>query len=704
VNLFIIYIFFPYFSLAASKKPLIIPKLSMAPKIDGVLDNPIWEKEALKIENFHQFSPKEMGEPSEKTVAYLGYDEKNLYFAFRCYDSQPKKLRASITTRDNCLDDDWILIFLDTFNEKRRAFTFFINPVGVQGDAVRTEEGGNDRMDTSWDTVFASEGEIDDKGYTLDMSIPFKSLRFPDKENKVWGLTIARNIPRKGEVILWPEFSKSIPGLLTQEADIVIQGKVEKGGNLEVMPIFTSLKRESQKVDLQPGANLKYGANSDLTADFTLNPDFSHIEADAPQIDVNLRYALRYPEKRPFFLEGMEIFQFPEIEMVYTRRIIDLLWGGKVSGKAGRFAYGVLSAYDLHPTESLWDIHNGAGSTKDNALFNIVRFKTDVFIESYVGFSLADKEIDGSYNRVAGVDGQLKFNNKFFISFQALGSKSRFNKQDTGFAPALYAEFFYFTKYWGAGAYWKSLHPDFEAASGFVERVDYRGAGAYANFNIYPQKKFLNQVDFRFRVAQKDAYFQNIVTDCFYEASSSLRFTEFNQLYITFRNMMERYENIEFKKNTLQLEGQFNLIGWMPFSIFFQTGDSINYDPDNPFLGWSNVYMISLNFKPNNRLQLGVDLSKETFWEKKGGDELWDYSVIRQRTTYQISKTLSLRAIVDYNFFYKEVFGSFLVSYVLRPGTVFFLGFDSNYLRDEFGKYDRQSYNIFLKFSYWWRV
>jgi hypothetical protein len=570
-----------------------------------------------------------MGAPSEKTVAYIGYDEKNLYFAFRCYDSQPQKLRASITTRDNCLDDDWILIFLDTFSEKRRAVSFFINPVGVQGDAIRTEEGGNDRMDTSWDTVFASDGKIDDKGYTIEMSIPFKSLRFPDKENKVWGLTVARNIPRKGEVILWPEFSRSIPGLLTQGADIVIQGKVEKGGNLEVMPIFTSLKREGQKVDLQPGVNLKYGANSDLTADFTLNPDFSHIEADAPQIDVNLRYALRYPEKRPFFLEGMEIFQFPEIEMVYTRRIIDPLWGGKVSGKLGRFAYGVLSAYDLHPTESLWDVHSGGGSTKDNALFNIVRFKTDVFKESYVGFSLADKEIDGSYNRVAG---------------------------------------------------------------------------AYTNFNIYPQKKFLNQVDFRFRVAQKDAYFQNIVSDRFYEASTSLRFTEFNQLYITFRNMMERYENIDFKKNTLQLEGQFNLIGWMPFSIFFQTGDSINYDPDNPFLGWSNVYMISLNFKPNNRLQLGVDFSKETFWENRGGDNLWDYNVIRQRTTLQISKTLSLRAIVDYNFFYKEAFGSFLVSCVLRPGTVFFLGFDSNYLRDEFGRYDRQNYSIFLKFSYWWRV
>jgi len=686
-----------------AKGPYVVPKLKDSPKIDGVLDNPIWETQALKIEGFHQMSPKEMGEPSEKTVGYLGYDEKNLYMAFRCFDSEPRKLRASVTNRDNCMNDDWIMIFLDTFNEKRRASVFFCNPIGVQGDAVRTEEGGNDNMDPSWDTVFAAAAKTDDKGYFVEMAIPFKSLRFPDQEKKVWGLTIGRNIPRKGEVILWPDFSKSIPGLLTQDAQIVIQGKVEKGGNLEVMPVLTSLKRESQKTDLQPGVNLKYGANSNLTMDLTLNPDFSQIEADAPQIDVNLRYALNYPEKRPFFLEGMEIFHYPEIQMVYTRNIIDPLWGGKVSGKIGGVAYGVLSAYDLHPAESLWDIHGG-GSTKDHALFNIVRFKTDVFKESYVGFSLADKEIDGSWNRVAGLDGQLKFYNKFFFSFQALGSESRFNQRDTGFAPALYAEFYYFSKYWSGGLYWKSLHPDFEADSGFIDRVDYRGAGAWTNFRIYPEKKLLNQVDFRFKVGQKDAYFQNIVTDRFYEAGVGLRFTEFNQLNIRFQNMMERYAGVDFKKNFLELAGDFNLIGWLPFSLYFQTGDSINYDPADPFLGYSNIYGLGLNYKPNSRLQLGLDFSKETFWKKGVDEHLWDYNVLRQRTTYQLSKSLSVRAIVDYNHFYKQFFGSFLVGYVIRPGSLFYFGFDNSYLRDAFGRYARQNYNVFLKFSYWWRA
>ena len=695
---------FPAFSRGDSQGRLAIPKFSHPPKIDGILDNPLWEQEGLKIENFLQLSPKEKGTPSEKTVAYLGYDEKNLYVVFRCFDSEVKKLRASVTNRDNCIDDDWIIIFLDTFNEKRRAFSFFANPLGIQMDAIRMEEGGNDNMSMSWDAVFSSAGKIDDQGYTVEMEIPFKSFRFPDKEEKIWNIVLGRNIPRKGEIILWPEFSRNIPGLLSQGGQFVIQGSVERGRNLEVMPIVTSLKREGERVDLQPGVNLKYGLSSDLTMDFTFNPDFSHIEADAPQIDVNLRYALRYPEKRPFFLEGMEIFQFPDIEMVYTRRIIDPAYGGKVTGKVGRMTYGVLSAYDVNPTESLWDVHGGETSTNDKALFNIVRLKTDVFKESYLGFCLTDKEIDGSYNRVAGFDGQLRWKNKYFFNFQAIGSKTRFEGKETGLAPALFADFYYFTKHWGAGVFWESIHPDFEAASGFVNRVDFKVYGASTNVTLYPDKKYLNSVNFGVRVGRRDDYFGNGTQDSWVRANLQLRFTEFNRAYIVFENAMERYEGIDFKKNSLAIETENNLISWLPFGFFFKTGDSINYEPDDPFLGWNNSYGLFLNFKPNKRIQMGVDYSKSTFWERRGGKQVWDYNVIRQRTIYQISKTLSLRAIVDYNLFYDKVFGSFLVSYVLRPGTVFFLGIDTNYLQDEFRHYERANYNVFLKFSYWWRV
>jgi len=692
------------FAFGSSPERLVIPKLSHAPKIDGVLDNPIWDQEALKIENFVQLSPKEKGVPSERTVAYLGYDEKNLYMAFRCFDSEVRKLRASVTNRDNCLDDDWIIVFLDTFNEKRRAFSFFVNPLGVQMDAMRMEEGGNDNMDTSWDTVFESDGKIDDQGYTVEMAVPFKSLRFPDKDEKIWNLVLGRNIPRKGEIIIWPEMSRHIPGLLSQGTEFSIPGWVVRGKNLEVMPIVTSLKREGQGLDFQPGVNLKYGMSSDFTLDFTLNPDFSHIEADAPQIDVNLRYALRYPEKRPFFLEGMEIFRFPEIEMVYTRRITDPAAGVKATGKIGRVTYGVLSAYDTSPTESLWDVHGGVQNTDQNALFNIVRLKTDVFKESYLGFCLTDKEIDGTFNRVAGLDGQFKLKNKYFINFQAIGSKTRYEDKETGLAPALYGDFYYFTKTWGAGVYWMSIHPDFEAASGFVNRTDYKSYGASTQFNLYPDKKYLNQVNVGMRVGRRDDYFGSAAQDEYVRANIQLRLTEFNRVFLQFENAMERYEGIRFHKNSFSLEAENNIIGWMPFGLFFEIGDNINYDPEDPFLGWGITSALRLNFKPSKRLVMGFDYSKSTFWETRGGARLWDYDVIRQRTSYQLSKTLSLRAIVDYNFFYDQVFGSFLISYVLRPGTVFFFGMDTNYFQNDFRRFERDNYSVFVKFSYWWRV
>ncbi|MFB0565276.1 MAG: DUF5916 domain-containing protein [Candidatus Aminicenantaceae bacterium] len=697
-------IFFPHFSFSSSKEVLNIPRLSHPPKIDGVIENPFWEEEALKIEDFFQFTPKEMGEPSEKTVAYIGYDHKNLYFAFRCYDKEPDKIRASVTNRDGCIDDDWIIIFLDTFNEKRRAFSFIINPIGIQLDCIRTEQGGNDNMDASWDTVFSSEGKMDKEGYTVEMAIPFKSIRFPDKEKKIWGITLGRNIPRKGEIIIWPDFTRKIPGLLSQEGQISIRGTVEKGKNLEIMPIVTSLTTQEEKADFQPGVNVKYGVSSDLTLDFTANPDFSHIEADAPQIDINQRFALYYSEKRPFFLEGMEIFRFPQIEMVYTRRIIDPILGGKATGKLGRFTYGFLTAYDQNPTESLWEVHKEGKRKDDNALFNIFRMKTDVSKDSYLGFCVADKEIDGSYNRVAGIDGELRFKNKIFFTFQALASKTKFEEEESSISPALYADFFYYTKYWYAGTYWMSIHPDFEAASGFVNRVNYRTIGAYTSFRAFPQKKLLNMLSLNLRAGQRYAYFENIVQDRWAIAELYFRFNEWSQMNIMFQNAMERYEGIKFNINYLTVSGETNLIGWLPLGFYFRTGHSIYYDPDDPFLGWSNSYGLYLNFKPSKRLQMSVDFSKYTFWEERGGEQLIDYNVVRQRTTYQISKTLSLRTIVDYNHFYKEIYGSFLVSWILKPGTVFFLGLDNDFLKNEVGRYTRESYSIFIKFSYWWRI
>ncbi|MCK7515048.1 MAG: DUF5916 domain-containing protein [Desulfobacterales bacterium] len=185
-----------------------------------------------------------------------------------------------------------------------------------------------------------------------------------------------------------------------------------------------------------------------MTLDLTANPDFSQIEADEPKIDYNVRYALRYNEKRPFFLEGMEIFNSPEIETVYTRQINDPIFGAKASGKSGRFTYGLLSAYDMHPVESLWDISGGEGLPDTKSFSNVFRTKADVGSGSYVGFTLTDKELGGgTWSRLGGLDGQLRFKDRVFFNFQALASSSSFEGDRTDLAPGLYGELYYTNKH-----------------------------------------------------------------------------------------------------------------------------------------------------------------------------------------------------------------------------------------------------------------
>jgi hypothetical protein len=195
-----------------------------------------------------------------------------------------------------------------------------------------------------------------------------------------------------------------------------------------------------------------------------------------------------------------------------------------------------------------------------------------------------------------------------------------------------------------------------------------------------------------------------MMQDQWMRASLQFRLTEFSQIEVEYNNRMEHYSGTDFWNNTLGVQGQLLFIKWMPFGFFFQTGDSIYYDTDDPFKGYSNIYGIGATIKPSKRLKVGVDITKQTFWDKWGGEQVYDFNVARTRTTYQFSKTLSVRAIIDYNHFYKQIYGSFLFSYVLRPGTVFFLGLDNNLLRGPGGTYTSDNYSIFIKFSYWLRM
>lgn len=694
-----------------------VPLFSSSPKIDGKLDETFWQNAAI-LDSFTQYEPQEGGQPTEKTIAYMGYDTKNLYIGVRCFDSDPKAVRACLAKRDEIFGDDGITVFLDTFNDQKRAFAFQVNPCGVQNDGIYTETrrrgrgrggGGWFDFDRNWDTYLITNANQDEKGYTVEIAIPFKSLRFPNHNPQIWGLQIKREIRRKSEEIYWAPRSRNINGFLVQAGTMEIDGKIEQGKNIEIMPVVTGLKQNGEKFDPEAGLNVKYGITSDLTADFTLNPDFSQIESDMPQNDVNQRYALYYPEKRPFFLEGKDFFDTP-FELVYTRKIVNPLWGTKLTGKIGKWTMGFLSAYDENATEIDIPLQSqGPDLPTPKSLISVFRLRRDLFAESYIGFILTDKELGNSwnsltnnYNRVAGIDGHFKFGNFYRTSFQIIGSMSKFGEETTDLIPAMSFSFSRQARHLQLSVDYNSLPPDFEAALGFFRRKDVKSIGSRISYAFLPQTDLIISIrpSFEYRRIYN---FDNVLTDEQFNFSAFVNGWKNTTLWGVFRSSLERFGGIDFKINGYMINLSFDPLAWLSGNVNYRAGDGIYYSY-NPYLGYRTSYSAMLTLKPLTNLRLFYNISNNKFFKQRGGERIYNINIISQRISFQISRTLSLRLITDYNDFYKDLYNSLLLSWELRPGTVFYLGIDDNREQDEAGIFRNQGRYYFIKFSYWWRI
>jgi hypothetical protein len=693
-------------------------RLEQAPVIDGTLEPSVWER-AFVIEDFTQYEPQEGGRPSERTVAYVAYDHKAVYIAVRCFDADPKGIRACLTQRDKVMGDDEVSIYLDTFNDKKRAFVFQVNPCGVQSDGIYTEPTGRsgrgggtgfDRIDRSWDTFFRAAASVDGAGYTVEMAIPFKSLRFPNAPSQTWGLLIMRSIRRKSEDVTWPPRSRNVNGLLVQAGRLTIEGEIEKGRNLEVMPVVTGAKTTGEKIDPRAGLNLKYGLTSNLTADATVNPDFSQVEADMPQVDVNQRYPLYYPEKRPFFLEGKDFYETP-LELLYTRSMLEPRWGLKFSGKTGRTALGFMSVLDGNTPDISFP---GAefpivGEIAPRGLFNVLRVRRDLFSESSIGFILTDKEmgyegesLTRNHNRIAAIDGLFKFARLYRLSFQLAGSQSRVGDSETGFAPALALNLSRQSRHLRMSVDWTSIHPDFEAASGFLRRKDIHSLNTRISYSFLPQNKTVISVTPS--VNYRRVYdFTRTLTD--EEKEFSLMISGWGQsfFWMNYQDSFERYNGVDFKTRDWRFNLSAEPLAWLSGRISRGFGDGIYYS-DAPYLGYKSNWSAMVTLKPLSNLRFFTSFTNSEFFEGRGGERVYAVNIISERISYQISRPLSLRLITDWNDYYRKLYLSFLLSYQLNPGTVFYVGLDDSRERDAAGFLQSTGRYIFVKFSYWWRA
>jgi hypothetical protein len=421
--------------------PVKLVMFTKPPVIDGKLDDEVW-KSAPIFKDFYQWRPSDTSAASARTEMMAGYDSRFIYFAFHAYDD-PAKVRASVAKRDSIFDDDSIGIILDTFNDKRRAYELFFNPLGIQQDGFLTE-GSND--DFSVDIVMESKGEVTSDGYTVEVAIPFKSLRYEAGKDKLWGLHILRQIKHvNGEQDSWMPISKDQSGLLSQAGHITGLEGISTERTLELIPSLTLSETGKRKkpvtvaqiaqggrfvnepIKFDLGLTGKYSLTPQVTLDFAVNPDFAQVESDQLVVTANQRFPIFFEEKRPFFLEGIDIFR-TQIAAVHTRAIIDPDYATKLTGKVGRNTFGLLIASDNGPGNFSEDERSTTNPRflDKNASVGILRLKRDIGkSDSFIGFLGTYRRFVDTNNLLGGFDGKFRLDKITTFSWQVLGTRSR---------------------------------------------------------------------------------------------------------------------------------------------------------------------------------------------------------------------------------------------------------------------------------------
>ena len=696
------------------------------PRIDGQLDDAVWQR-AARITEFVQQSPIEGAPATEDTEIFVAYDDTHLYVGMHAHYSDPSMVRANRVDRDQARrGDDTISIYFDTFLDQQRAYVFSLNGYGVQGDSLMDSRGGGGgggrgggggggrggggggfrgsftgvpRGDSSWDALFDSGGTLVDDGWTAEMAIPFKSLRYPSVGSQAhrWGFQIARRIRGKDETVVWAPVSHDISGFLPQMGLLDGMSGLSTSRNLEILPTVTAVQvgnldtstggfpAESQP---EGGVNLKYGLTSNLTLDFTYNPDFSQIESDRPQIEVNQRFPLFFSELRPFFLEGQEIFSLPgPVNFVHTRAIVDPRYGSKVTGKVGKTTLGLLFANDEAPG-NLDDATDPAYGKTANVL--IARARYDLYSESHIGAILTDREFLDTHSRLAGVDGNFRLSNTTSIGFRAITSQNRDvelfdttaglleptgslldttgNMFDVGLTSQGRNLNYFVATY--------TIDPDFNTDVGFVRRRDIKAVTSRIGYRWWPESWLINwgpEVSYG-----RNYDFEDILEDEERRVGVNFSFAKNIRLNASVNRDMERFGGINFNKTSYSLGGNVNTIQTVSFGGFFGFGDQVNFT-EIPFLGTGSTGGLFMTLRPLSRLQSQINISTSRLVDPIDDTDVFDVKIYRALTTYQFTDRLLLRNIMEYNTFSRTLGANVLFSYRVNSGTVFFVGYDDHY-------------------------
>lgn len=471
--------------LAAQAPSVAIPRLETDIVLDGSLSAPAW-KQAARLEGFKQYRPVDSRTAEDSTVVLVWYSPTAIYFGILAYDREPDQVHATSADRDRLTSEDEVLIYLDTFNDRRRAYFFGSNPLGVQDDGVRSEGGFSasgfmsGTIDRNPDFLYHTKGRRTPFGYVIEMRIPFKSLRYASGDAQTWGINVDRVTQRTGYEDTWTDVRRASESFLGQSGTITGIRGIHRGVVTEIQPEFTAQAPGNRlpdgsfsRGDVHPelGGNLRLGFTN-VTLDGTINPDFSQVESDAGLVTINQRFALFYPERRPFFLEGIELFASPN-NLVYTRTIANPAGGAKITGKFGSYTVAHLTAVDQQ-------------SGTPDALASITRVRRDVGRNSVAGITITDREQSGAFNRVASADARLLFGGVYYVQAQLAGAATRDSSAGvTRTAPLWSMEYDRTGRAWGFNYVITGIDDDFTAQNGFVPRTGVVTAHGYNRFSWY---------------------------------------------------------------------------------------------------------------------------------------------------------------------------------------------------------------------------
>jgi hypothetical protein len=698
-----------------------IPLITESPQIDGALDEAVWKGRPLPVGEWLSYNPLYGNKIVQSTRVWAAYDKTGLYFAFHCLDPEPEKIKTAISRRDTIFNDDWIGLSLDSLGSHQSSYELLVNPSGIQADILNSSTVGED---TSPDWVWQSAAKRTDDGYTVEIGIPFKTIRFKDGADVRMEVLFWRRVSRLGISVSWPDLPPGV-SIFARHAPLILHN-VKRPATLELIPNITYVLNQTRSTpdtwtdESNPdvGITVKYGISSTVIFDGTYRPDFSQVESDAFQLEVNQRYPIFYNEKRPFFMEGMGTFDLAGVggdanmrTAVHTRKIIDPLFGLKLTGTLGKWTFAALSSSDRAPgnTESSDPLYG------KKQHFNIARGLYSLGKGTYIGGLVTDTELGNGHNRVIAGDISLQFGEHQQLTATALASGSRnFDGSNERKGMAGQVSYFYSSKRQDFATQIEHYDKDFQMDTAFYNRTGITSNWTFYSYNFYPDEKrypwFKKWTPFVWMHAARDRIQGG--NETFLLGGVRMNFTKQGFFRVDYGGGKEAWAGRLFDIRRIQLMGNAQFFPWLYVFGYARVGTSIYYDRDNPFSGDSRNYSIEVTLQPWAKLNQYIAFDKAILNRSSTGDRVYSIDIINLKTTYQFSNHFFVRAIERYDSSRRQVMIDLLASYEPVPGTVAYAGYGAMFERQDWDgtqfvsgtrDYVNTQRSLFFKLSYLYR-